>query len=175
MDDLRELCGYVKFVTKLNSFNDPDGNFNDDAFNTWLADLGLLHRRRTCDKVDANGVECGSEMIVRTNLRGVTTWRCPIRDCKRERGYFIGTFFENSHLSPKEVFLLSFCWSRKTRATYDEIETELRRPDGSTISTRTLVDWMQFFRDVCMEYFVRNPARIGGINEVVEIDETYVC
>ena len=36
----------------------------------------------------------------------------------------------------------------------------------------TVVDWLQFCRDVPVEYFLNNPAPIGGAGHIVEIDES---
>lgn len=36
----------------------------------------------------------------------------------------------------------------------------------------TMVDWTQFFRDVCFDYFLQNPVQIGGPGTIVEIDES---
>lgn len=49
---------------------------------------------------------------------------------------------------------------------------ELKREDGSTVSSKTITDWGNFFRDLCTEYFIKNPVQIGGENKIVEIDET---
>ena len=34
------------------------------------------------------------------------------------------------------------------------------------------MDWYNFIRDVCFQYFIDNPAVIGGPNVEVEIDES---
>ena len=49
-------------------------------------------------------------------------------------------------------------------------------PDAetSTLGQHTIVDWMNFFRDVCAQYLERHSERIGGADAVVEIDETCV-
>ncbi|CAF1579046.1 unnamed protein product, partial [Didymodactylos carnosus] len=39
-------------------------------------------------------------------------------------------------------------------------------------SEHTIVDWKKFCRDVCAEYYVRNPSIIGGVGHTVEIDES---
>uniref|UniRef100_A0A183BKY7 DDE_Tnp_IS1595 domain-containing protein n=1 Tax=Globodera pallida TaxID=36090 RepID=A0A183BKY7_GLOPA len=39
-------------------------------------------------------------------------------------------------------------------------------------SEHTVCDWRNFMRDVCAEWFIRNPTRIGGPGVVCEIDET---
>ena len=38
-------------------------------------------------------------------------------------------------------------------------------------STKTIVDWLNFFRDFCFEAFNRNTFLLGGAGRVVEIDE----
>ena len=40
------------------------------------------------------------------------------------------------------------------------------------ISEPTGVDWFNFIRDVCAEYFNQNPVEIGGPGIHVEIDES---
>ena len=50
---------------------------------------------------------------------------------------------------------------------YEDIKLELE-----ISSKHTIVDWMQFCRDICVEYFVRNPMEIGGEGRMVEIDES---
>ena len=39
-------------------------------------------------------------------------------------------------------------------------------------STNTIVDWYNFHRDVCAQYFIDHPLQIGGAGKVVEIDES---
>ena len=42
---------------------------------------------------------------------------------------------------------------------------------GDRRRTHTIVDWKNFCRDICLEYFTRNPVVIGGPGQTVEIDE----
>ncbi len=39
-------------------------------------------------------------------------------------------------------------------------------------SSNTIVDWYNFHRDVCMQYFFDHPVQIGGLGKVVEIAES---
>ncbi|VDO30446.1 unnamed protein product [Haemonchus placei] len=39
----------------------------------------------------------------------------------------------------------------------------------------SVVQWEQYFRDVCAEYYRRKPPVIGGFGCTVEIDETLVA
>ena len=36
----------------------------------------------------------------------------------------------------------------------------------------TIVDWFNFHRDVCAQYFIDNPVMLGGPGKIVEIDES---
>ncbi|CAF0914656.1 unnamed protein product [Didymodactylos carnosus] len=36
----------------------------------------------------------------------------------------------------------------------------------------TIADWKNFMRDLCLEYFIRYPIAISGVDHVVEIDES---
>ena len=40
------------------------------------------------------------------------------------------------------------------------------------ISTKTAVDWYNFLCDVCAQYFVDHPVKIGGPGIELEIDES---
>ena len=53
----------------------------------------------------------------------------------------------------------------------EELQRIMKRPDGSTISSKILVDWFNFMRDLTVDHYNNNPQQIGGVN-VVELDET---
>ena len=40
------------------------------------------------------------------------------------------------------------------------------------LSNHTVVDWLNFIRDVCAQYFLDHPIEIGGLGIAVEIDES---
>eukprot|EP00731_Ephydatia_muelleri_P008455 Em0004g793a len=48
----------------------------------------------------------------------------------------------------------------------DELQFQL-----GIVGEHTIVDWKNFCRDICLEYFIRNPVVIGGPGQTVEIDE----
>ena len=74
------------------------------------------------------------------------------------------SFFSKSKLSFATILMLMYLWSRQTRVT--EAAAEVK------ISNRVAIDWFNFFRDVCAEYFLAHPITIGGPGKVVEIDES---
>ncbi len=96
-------------------------------------------------------------------------YRCACREgnAKPQVSLFTGTYFEKANLTPKQVILLSYYWCKQYGSCEDvQFETGLSCP--------TIVQWFQFMRDICAEYFVRNPEKIGGPGKIMEIDETCV-
>ena len=101
-------------------------------------------------------------------------WRCTRkRGCGKERGYLVGTWYEGTHLTLKEVFQLSYFFARQTH-TQDEIQFDMQRDNSTDIGSATIAQWKHFYREVCMEYFIKNSVVIGGEGKVVEIDETVI-
>ena len=138
----------------------------DSTFEGWLKDLGLLFGARICT--------CGGNMgLKRRSGERYQTWRCNRAKCGKEKGFLVGTFFEGAHITLKEAIHLSYLWCRQTH-TQDEVMFDLRRGDGSSLSSSTITDWNNFFREICIEYYIRNPIRLGGNNILVEIDETVI-
>ncbi|VDK36002.1 unnamed protein product [Anisakis simplex] len=141
MDELRGM-NFIKMVQKI--------LLPMDLFLQWLQVLGLVSSSQTC--------VCGGEMV--TENKGTLTgkrWACRHNWCRKKRGFLVGSFFENTSLTPQEVFQLSYYWCRNTH-TISEIQFDMRREDGSTLRTRTTVDWNNFFRDIRVEYFIQNPV-----------------
>ncbi|KAL5470816.1 hypothetical protein EMCRGX_G028842 [Ephydatia muelleri] len=57
-----------------------------------------------------------------------------------------------------------YLWSVKTPLGKMKEEME--------VAAQTAVDWYNFIRDVCAQYFIDHPAIIGGPGVEVEIDES---
>ena len=82
-------------------------------------------------------------------------------------------FFEHSKLSLKDVFCLSACWTKHRRLTYENTATEMLRETGSKLSFQTLVDYMNYFGNVCTEHFLRHSLETESPGMVMKIDETF--
>ena len=118
---------------------------SDDEFDMWLKRLGLLFTERAC--------VCGGKMgLKRKPDERYPSWRCTRNSCRKERGYLVETWFEGTHLTLKEVFHLSYLWSRQTH-DHDEIMFDMQRQDRSTISPTTITDFNNFFREVCVYHY----------------------
>eukprot|EP00731_Ephydatia_muelleri_P037590 Em0514g6a len=64
-----------------------------------------------------------------------------------------GTFFEGSHLEILQVLRLLHQWSTKTPLG--------KAQDEVKVASATAVDWYNFIRDICIQYFIDHPV-IGG-------------
>lgn len=138
----------------------------DDEFDNWLSKVRLIHVIPVC--------KCGNETRLEMRRRRnkiQKLYRCVDSKCRKTRGFYHNTFFEHANISAKEIFQLSWHWATG-RYAYEDIRREMARADGSTLSSKTLVDWYQFFRDVCIEHISRHPTVIGGPGVIVEIYET---
>lgn len=80
-----------------------------------------------------------------------------------------GTFFANAHLSLRKAIEIIAFWSTYPTAPIDTAIARLG------LSKSTIIDWFNFIRDVCQDWFERTvdpDPHFGGPNVVVEIDET---
>ena len=76
-----------------------------------------------------------------------------------------GTFFEHSKLPLAKIMEFIYAWA------YEDLTFKKAKREFG-ISQHTFVDWKMFLRDVCGEYFVAHPVRIGGVGHTVQIDES---
>lgn len=166
MDPMEELRNFnaKKLYKKL--------DLPDKEFQEWLVSLGLLHRDMVCPKCEKSG------MVFKWKAgRNYPTWHCKKKvngkRCDKEVGYFADTWFEGLHIPLKDVFQLSYYFCRQTH-TREEMRFDMQREDGSIPDLHTLVDWMNYYREICGQYFVHHPIHIGGEGVIVEIDETVI-
>lgn len=98
----------------------------DDDFYAWLEKLQLITTSKICT--------CGAGMALfkqaLSNGRVKRRFRCKRRDCRKCVGFFTGTFFENAHITPKDIFELSYFWSLNYSLSHEEIISELQVEGG---------------------------------------------
>lgn len=125
-----------------------------------MQEKGLLRDNCIC------GV-CGESMKVRkTDKRDGIMFECMKRTCRKNRSIRAGSFFENVRLSLCDSMLLLHLWSKGY--------SEKLICDDFSFSKQTVVDWFRFCRDLCVSHFESQQNIIGGIDSVVEIDETHI-
>lgn len=156
-----------------NNNNDNDSydlatmNFRDMARITgsqddtikFLQQIGLLHQQKLCDK-------CGDAMKLTSGSHNSDgkRWRCP-RPNRHQCSIRSGTFFSQSNLKFQQIIDIIYYWA------YDLLSFKVAKHEIG-ISEKTFVDWRNFLRDICCEYFIANPVKIGGPGHRVQIDES---
>ncbi|GBN20309.1 hypothetical protein AVEN_181794-1 [Araneus ventricosus] len=74
-----------------------------------------------------------------------------------------GSWFECSNLSMPEVLFFTYLWVKKTSNGWIVDELNVSEP--------IVVDWKSFRREVCVNMIIRGSKKLGGVGQVVEIDE----
>ena len=59
-------------------------------------------------------------------------------------------------------------------ASESSIQFQMQRPSGSTLESATIVDFKNFSRCMCVEYFAVDPIQIGGAGRIVQTDESFI-
>lgn len=78
---------------------------------------------------------------------------------------FAGTYFSRAKVPIDKILVLTVAWLRHKSALYNFIVEELG------LSHKTISDWISFSREVVIDWWFENSEQIGGVGEVVEIDE----
>ncbi|KAK9744526.1 ISXO2-like transposase domain [Popillia japonica] len=114
-----------------------------------------LKLERAPESIDGWLWRCYHKISFRKQARRVCGTRVALRT---------GTFFARSKLSLQQILGFVNLWVRCVPQTF--ICDELK------LSQRTAVDWASFCREVCLEFFMYKPTKLGGPGIVVEIDES---
>ena len=122
----------------------------------WCRAHGLLAESMNCSVC---GVPCTQQ--VKNNTIDQVIWRCPAKRCKRTFSIRKSSFFEQAHLHLWQVLGLTYIWSRGAGKSGGFSISDIRQ-ELSIVSDHAIVDWNQFCRDICVDYFLNNPDPIGG-------------
>ncbi len=129
---------------------------DEESTITWLKRRGLLK-----DHLDCTKCSTACRFIPRKES---FAWRCPRKGCQAVHSFREGSFYAGSHLKVDDILAVTYWW-----ATGQPVGNAMRETGHSS---NTIVDWYNFHRDVCMQYFIDHPVQIGGPGKVVEIDES---
>ena len=78
-----------------------------------------------------------------------------------------GSFWSKSNLPLAKLLELAMAWANNMLMAEAEVWCE--------VSEKSVLQWFQFFRDVCSHELTTNPIQIGGPGVVVQIDETLMA
>jgi len=96
-------------------------------------------------------------------------WRCRIRRCNRSGrtvSSVANTFFERSHLSVLTILKLTICWFFRMSVTDAATQCE--------VQSHAAVDFYSYCREVCRVAHSHDEVQIGGVGDVVEVDESHL-
>ena len=143
---------------KLHQVHEEISVADSELTMAWCRRYGLLKTERTC-------MRCHNEMrlVVRSGVDG-KIWQCGC-PCRARVSVREGTFFAHSKLPLAKIIEFIYAWA------YEDLTFKKAKREFG-ISQHTFVDWKMFLRDVCGEYFVAHPVRIGGVGHTVQIDES---
>ena len=125
-----------------------------------MQERGMLRNHLTCES-------CGVIMTMRkTDKRDGIMFECMKRTCRKNKSIRTDSFFANVRLDLCDAMLLLHLWSKG----YNEKLV----CDDFSFSSKTVVDWFRFCRELCVSHFESQQTMIGGVGTVVEIDETHI-
>ena len=117
----------------------------------WCRQTGLLRTSLECPRCG-----CDCREVPRAGYPEKLAFRCPRKGCQKVMSLRHGSFFSNSKLAIELILSLILLWINNTTVSKAASELQIRKA--------TVVDWYNFNRDFCAQYFSDHPIEIGGPN-----------
>ncbi|GFU96196.1 mitotic-spindle organizing protein 2A [Trichonephila clavipes] len=128
---------------------------------------GLIASSYVCPK-------CGKPMELRErtgkNLNDGFEWLCRNRSSVKEENHYVsrsvmkGSWFQLSNMDMCTVLLVMRKWFGRCPQKYAVADLG--------VGSHTAVDWYNFCRKVCIHVLIRDSCKIGGVDAIVEVDES---
>ena len=139
----------------------------------WLRQRGILGNfagedcKKCREREKENGGNVGQIRLVKDTSYKTDgkVWRCNNRKCNAKVSIRRGSWCDGSHLSVEQVLKLTYLWVWKCSESFVMREVKIG-------GEHTIVDWFNFCREVAVEVMQKESVQIGGVGEVVEIDES---
>ena len=125
----------------------------------FLMHMGLLKKDKMC---------CGrlTSLTEKESVKDGYIFHC--YNCSKYYSVRAGSFFERSRLSFSQILKLLYYYSNDI-TNQDFLIKEIK------VTSKTIVDWKNFIRDVYCNYFLNYSSKIGGPHIIVQIDESLIC
>ena len=134
-------------------------DLNKEYCINFLMHFGLIAKNVNC---------CGNFMTLTKKASVTDGYIFYCNKCHKYASIRRGSFFERSHLSFGQVLKLIYFYSNNIY-NQDLLIKEMK------LSSKTIVDWKNFIRDVYCNHFIRNSSKIGAAGMIVQIDESLIC
>lgn len=134
-----------------------------DQFRTTDLAIVFLRNRGILRSVPPRCPDCRlpmTEVKDKTYVLDGCVWRCP-RHKGRKKSIRSGSFIEKSHFELKKFIELAYFWALSLPSASVEILCNL--------NNHTVIDYNNFFRDICSRWLIQNPIRLGGVGNIVQI------
>ena len=130
-----------------------------DSTIKWLKEHNLLRKECRCP---------GSEKLCSWMWDSLKVdlyfWQC--LQCMKKVSILHGSFFERSRLSLRVLLAI-------VNLSAFKLPLQLcMKPLNGLVSQRVLIDWFNFCREVMSMRLWREPIQLGGIGNIIEIDES---
>lgn len=131
-------------------------NFKKENIIQFLQEKNLIPSSRTC--------QCGNQMNIQKHGRVLDGFIFRCSRCKITKSIKEGRFFQNTRISLSNVMQMVFLWVL-------EIPVCMVSPLLG-VSETTCIQWYNYCRDICAFKMTNLNEMLGGVNQVVEIDES---
>ena len=112
-----------------------------------------------------NCLTCGSPCTLQraADVADRQRFGCPHQVCKRRYSIRKGSFFARSKLSLAKILAIVYHMINQTKVH--------KASRNLSISERVVIDFYNFTREVMSSYILWFPVVLGGVGDIVEIDE----
>ena len=139
-----------------------------DLIHTKESSIQFLQERNILRSVPPLCPSCNQRMSEsrRVSRGDGIVWRCQRRHpgdprCNKKQAIRHGSFLVNSNLEPRQFIMLAYFWAQGISSS--------SKAEMCSVSEPSVIQWNQWFRDICSRYLVENPIRLGGNGSVVQI------
>ncbi|CEF61523.1 Transposase, ISXO2-like domain-containing protein [Strongyloides ratti] len=112
--------------------------------------------------------ECKNGHQMKLSVGTVIRWRCYLKDCRKQVGVRVGTWFQGTKMPLKTAIRFIYHWANE-ESSGERMKRELDLDPGTT------VDWNSLLREVCLFMEKKDENMIGGKGYTVEVDETLLA
>ena len=115
--------------------------------------LGIIARDRKCKQCRQKmNIDTAMEIVRDNRINGFCDgyyWSCKRSGCKGQMSIRNSSVFDKSRLKLWQIVCICHCWYTKQKHSHARVECQM----GS--NHKTMSDWYQFCRDVCVDIIFR--------------------
>jgi len=143
---------------------------NDDNTYNFCCEIGLLAKSRNCDRCRRLLKLCAESRADRSTPY---IFRCTNKACRKDKfSVRDGTVFQASKLLLQQILTIINLFTARI-TDYEQIQYQTQQSAEHKLSTETVVDWLSYCREICLEIVARQTSQlIGGPGLTVEVDES---